>query len=231
MVLEPMKILIVEDEAKLARTLKQGLEQAGFVVDTADNGADGFDLASEGSYDVIVLDWMLPEMDGLTVCRNLRRQENLNTPILMLTAKNQVDDKTEGLDNGADDYLSKPFAFSELVARIKALARRKDKPLSTILKTDGLMINPQTMEASRYGQRINLTKKELALLEYLVKHKGQIVTKEQIITHVWPHDTDILPNTVEAYIGFLRKKIDKPFPNQIKLIETVRGFGYKIKHV
>ncbi len=223
-----MRILIVEDEHKIANSIKKGLEQESYAVDVAYDGEAGFDLASSEEYDVIVLDLMLPKMDGLTICKKLRTEEDNHTPILILTAKSDVEDKVEGLNTGADDYLSKPFAFSELLARIKALTRRPRNALNSILTSDDLSLNTITFEVKRGDKKITLSKTEFALLEFLMRHKSQIITKEQIINHVWEYDSDILPNTVEVYVGYLRNKIDKKFRDRKSLIQTVRGFGYKI---
>jgi len=225
-----MKILIIEDEVKIANSIKQGLEQENFSVEVAFDGESGYDLASMSSYDVILLDLMLPKMDGVTVCKNLRNEGN-HTPILMLTAKSDVEDKVDGLDSGADDYLAKPFAFDELVARIHALSRRPKTTQATILKLGSLTLNTKTFEATREGTPITLSKTEYMLLVYLMKNANQILTKEKIVDNVWKFDADILPNTVEVYIGYLRSKIDKPFPKSKKLIKTIRGFGYKISDV
>jgi len=223
-----MRILVAEDEHKIANSIKKGLEQESYAVDVVYDGEQGFDLAATEDYDVIILDLMLPKMDGMEVCRKLRKKENVHTPILMLTAKSQLDDKVKGLNAGADDYLIKPFAFAELLARLKALTRRPKQTLSPVLITKDLSLNTLTYEAKRGSQEIRLTKKEFALLEYLLRHKNIILTKEQIINNVWNYDADVLPNTVEVYIGYLRNKIDKPFKNKPPLIHTVRGFGYKI---
>ena len=223
-----MRILVVEDEHKIASSIKKGLEQESYAVDVAYDGESGFDLASTEDYDVIVLDLMLPKMDGVTLCQKLRTEENIHTPILILTAKGQLDDKVEGLNAGADDYLVKPFAFEELLARLRALTRRPKNTLETVLGVEDLTLNTLTFEIERAGKQINLSKKEFALLEYLLRHKGKVLTKEQIINHVWDYEADILPNTVEVYIGYLRDKIDKPFKNKPALIHTARGFGYKI---
>lgn len=222
-----MKILIVEDEHKIANSLKIGLEQELMVVDVCYDGEEGFDLAFSQDYDVIVLDLMLPKMDGLAVCKKLRA-EGIHTPILVLTAKGEIDDKVIGLNVGADDYLTKPFAFVELVARIKAMGRRPKQSVAPILKIDNLSLNPLTFEITRANKEINLSRKEFALLEYLIRAKGKIVSKDQIISNVWNYESDILPNTIEVYIGYLRNKIDKAFPKDKPLIQTVRGFGYKI---
>jgi len=222
-----MRILVVEDEHRIAVSIKKGLEQEHFAVDLAFNGREGLDLAETEEYDLIVLDLMLPEMDGLEICRTLRAHKN-HTPILILTARGQVRDKVEGLNAGADDYLTKPFSFEELVARIHALSRRPREALSAELKVGDLSLNTNSFEVKREGETINLTSKEFALLEYLMRHAGQILTKEQIMAHVWDYEADILPNTVEVYIRNLRNKIDLPFKEKRPLIQTIRGFGYKI---
>ena len=222
-----MKILVVEDEHKIANLLKQGLEQEHYIVDVSYDGTNGYDLAVSESYDVIILDRLLPGMDGLTICKELRSQEN-HTPVLMLTAKKQLEDKVEGLNSGADDYLTKPFAFEELLARIKALSRRPKKTLSNVLKVADLTLDTNSYEVKRENENILLSSKEFALLEYLMRHQAKTLKKDQIISHVWNYDTDILPNTVEVFIGYLRNKIDKPFKNKKSLIHTVRGFGYRM---
>jgi DNA-binding response OmpR family regulator len=222
-----MRILIVEDEHKIANSIKKGLEQETYAVDIAYDGEEGFDLASTEEFDLIILDLMLPKMDGITICKKLR-EENINTPILILTAKGQVEDKVNGLNCGADDYLTKPFSFLELLARIKALVRRPQQVIETVLKVDDLTLDTINYEVKRLGKMIRLSKKEFALLEYLMRFKGKILTKDQIINHVWEYDSDVLPNTIEVYIGYLRNKIDKPFKKEKPLIQTLRGFGYKI---
>jgi DNA-binding response OmpR family regulator len=222
-----MKLLIVEDEHKIANLIKQGFEQEHFAADVAYDGTTGFDLASSEPYDVIILDRLLPGMDGLEICKKLRDQEN-HTPILMLTAKGQVSDKVEGLNSGADDYLTKPFAFEELLARAKALGRRPKNTLGDVLEVEDLTLNKNTYEVKRDGKEITLSSREFALLEYLMRHKNRTLTKEQIISHVWSYEANILPNTIEVFIGYLRNKIDKPFKNKESLIRTVRGFGYRI---
>lgn len=222
-----MRILVVEDEHKIANSIKKGLEQESYAVDVAYDGNDGYDLASSEGYDVIVLDLMLPGMDGVEICRRLRA-ENIHTPILILTAKGELDDKVNGLNSGSDDYLVKPFAFAELLARIKALARRPKDSLGTTLKYEDLVLNTLTYEVKRSEKDIELSRKEFALLEYLMRHPNVVLTKDQIIGNVWNYDADILPNTVEVYIGYLRNKIDKPFEDKPVLIQTVRGFGYRL---
>jgi len=221
-------VLVVEDEHRIANSIKKGLGQEAFAVDVAFDGEKGFDLAASEDYDVIILDLMLPKMDGLTICRKLRKEENIHTPILILTARGEVNDKIKGLNSGADDYLAKPFAFAELLARVRALSRRPKQVLNTILQVGDLTLNNLTYEVKRGDKKIELSKTEYALLEYLMRHKGKVLTKEQIINHVWNYDADILPNTVEVYIGYLRNKIDRAFKNSSPLIQTVRGFGYVI---
>ena len=222
-----MKILVAEDEHKIANLLKQGLEQEKFTVDVAYDGKEGYDLAYEDSYDLIILDRLLPKMDGLTICKKLREKE-IHVPILMLTAKAQIIDRVEGLENGADDYLTKPFAFEELLARIKALSRRPHTSVSKSLQVSDLILDLDNFEVRRESQKISLSSKEFSLLEYLMRNQNKILTKEQIINHVWSYDSDVLPNTVEVFIGYLRNKIDKPFTKRKNLIHTKRGFGYKI---
>ena len=222
-----MRILVVEDEHKIANSLKQGFEQESFAVDVAYTGTDGYDLASTEEYDVILLDVLLPGMDGMAICKKLRAG-NIHTPILMLTAKGQINDKVEGLNTGADDYLTKPFAFEELLARVRALVRRPKQTLGNVLKIEDVALDTTAFELKRGNVPIRLSSREFALLEYLLRHPNKILTKDQIIGHVWNYDADILPNTVEVYIGYLRNKIDKPFPKKPALIHTIRGFGYKI---
>ncbi len=222
-----MKILIVEDEHRIAGAIKKGLEQEKYTVDIAYDGIEGFDLAVSEDYDLIILDLMLPGMDGYAICKNLRKQR-IHIPILILTAKGQIQDKVEGLDCGADDYLTKPFAFEELLARIRALIRRPPQQMNTSLTILDLTLNPKTFMVVRDGREIHLSSKEYSLLEYLIRHKNTIVSKENIIQHVWNYDSDILPNTIEVYIRNLRNKIDRPFTKNKPLIQTIRGFGYKI---
>jgi DNA-binding response OmpR family regulator len=222
-----MRILVVEDEHRIANSIKKGLEQERYAVDVAYTGPDGYDLASTEDYDGIILDIMLPEMNGIEICQNLRKNK-IHIPILMLTAKGQTDDKVKGLDAGADDYMTKPFSFDELLARIRALTRRQGTILNTILSVEDLSLDSKQYLVKRGDRVIKLSSKEFSLLEYLITNKNTIVTKDQIIGHVWDYDADILPNTVEVYIKNLRNKIDKPFVNSKQLINTVRGFGYRI---
>ncbi len=222
-----MRILIVEDEHRIATSIKKGLELEKYTVDVAYTGPDGYDLASSEEYDVIVLDVMLPGMDGFSICKQLR-SNSIHIPIIMLTAKGQLQDKLTGLNSGADDYLTKPFAFEELIARIRALSRRPKKTSSDSLTVGSLSLNAITFEVKRGNTPIQLSSKEFSLLEYLLRHKETVVSKNQIISHVWNYDSDILPNTVEVYIKNLRNKIDAPFTKDAPLLKTVRGFGYKI---
>jgi DNA-binding response OmpR family regulator len=222
-----MRILVVEDEHRIANTIKKGLEQERHTVDVSFDGSDGFDLATSVEYDLILLDLMLPSMDGLTVCRELRSQKN-HTPILMLTAKGQVQDKVIGLDAGADDYLTKPFSFEELLARIRAITRRPKQSMQSNLTVSDLTIDTNSYTVTRAKKSIMLTSKEYSLLEYLMRHPNQILTKDKILAHVWNYDADILPNTIEVTIRNLRSKIDKPFSESPPLIRTARGFGYSI---
>ncbi len=222
-----MRILVVEDEHKIANSIKKGLEQESYAVDVAYDGSQGYDLSSAEEYDVIILDLMLPLMDGITICKKLR-EDNIHTPVLMLTAKGDLEDRVNGLNAGADDYLAKPFAFEELLARVRALARRPKTAINSILTCADLSVNTQTYEVKRGKKEILLSRKEFALLEYLLRHSGTILTKDQIINHVWNYEADILPNTVEVYIGYLRNKVDKPFAKRRPLIQTVRGFGYRL---
>jgi len=220
-----MKILVVEDNHHIAQSIKKGLEQERMVVDLAFDGVGGYDLAVDNSYDLIVLDLMLPGLNGLDLCSRLRQNKN-HTPILILTARDRLDNKVEGLNCGADDYLTKPFAFEELLARIRALTRRPHTISETIISLEDLSLNLQTFAVKRAGREIKLTSKEFSLLEMLLRHPNQILTKDQITNHVWDYEADVLPNTVEVYIKNLRRKIDAPF--KFPLIHTVRGFGYKI---
>lgn len=216
-----MKILVVEDDHKIATGIKKGLEQEGHTVDLAFDGEAGLDLAMDKNSDVIVLDLMLPKLNGIEVAKSLRK-ENIHTPILMLTAKGELSDKLTGFESGADDYLVKPFAFEELVARINAIARRPKEVKSEKLKVKNLELNSNTYEVTNDGREMTLSKKEFQLLEFLMKNAGRVISKEDIIARVWDYESDILPNTVEVFIGYLRNKIGRDS------IKTVRGFGYKI---
>ncbi len=221
-----MRILVVEDEHRIAQAIKEGLEQETYAVDVAYDGLEGYNTASNEDYDLIVLDVMMPEMNGYEVVKKLRDNGN-HTPVLMLTAKDQNKDVVQSLDSGADDYLQKPFAFEVLLARIRALLRRPQDTILNVIKVQDLTLDITHREVTRAGKRIKLSSKEYAVLEYLVRNSGQVLSKNNIMTHVWDFDADILPNNVEVFITYLRNKVDKPFKGP-KLIHTVRGFGYKV---
>ena len=221
-----MRILLIEDEPKIAGAIKRGLSNEGHIVEVYNDGDAGLAAALADEYDVMILDRMLPEVEGVEICRQIRKAK-ITTPILFLTAKTRICDRVEGLDAGADDYLVKPFSFEELLARIRALLRRPRDATDCVLMVDDLSLDPADCAVKRADKTIELSRTEFRLLEYLMRNSGQIISKEKIIEHVWDFDADILPNTVEAYIGYLRKKIDKPFKNP--LIHTVRGFGYKLE--
>ena len=223
-----MKILVVDDEKRIAKSIKQGLEMDGYAVDIEHDGEDGYNAARADDYDLIILDVMMPIMNGFEVAKKLRADGN-KTPILMLTAKDQNKDIVEGLDSGADDYLPKPFSFEVLGARVRALLRRPQDVLDNILTVRDLELDVANHIAERAGKYIKLSNKEFAILEYLLRNKNQILSKQNIMTHVWDFDADILPNNVEVFINYLRNKIDKPFPGTDPIIQTVRGFGYIVK--
>ncbi len=222
-----MRVLVIEDEHKIANALRRALQQEKYAVDVCYDGDDGCAMATTEPYDVMIIDRMLPgQYDGLAIVRELRSL-NIHTPVLLLTALGTVRDKTTGLDTGADDYLVKPFALEELLARVRALIRRPQDQQPNTLTAGDLSIDTTTFEVRRGSVVISLTQKEYALLEYLMRNQNRPLTKEMIISHVWDYDADILPNTVEVYIKYLRNKIDKkPFT---PLIHTVRGFGYKLQ--
>ncbi len=224
-----MKLLVIEDEYKIARAIKQGLEQERAIVEVTHDGPSGFAAAQGDEYDVIILDRMLPGgMDGVAICEELRKAGD-TTPILMLTAKTMVRDRVTGLNAGADDYLGKPFSFEELLARIRALMRRPHETVTNVLSVGDLSLDTVSYTAKRDETEITLTQTEFSLLEYLMRNSGQVLSKMNIINHVWDFDSDVLPNNVEAYIGYLRNKIDRPFRDKPALIHTVRGFGYKVQ--
>lgn len=222
-----MRILLIEDEHKIARALKKALEQESYAVDVAYDGDEGYAMATTEPYDVAIIDRMLPgEYDGIGIIKAMR-EAKIHTPVLVLTAIGGIKDRAEGLDSGADDYLVKPFALEELLARVRALLRRPKEQQPTILRAGDLTLDTVTYEVKRSGNIIQLTGKEFALLEYLLRNQGRPLPKELIIAHVWDYDADILPNTVEVYIKYLRAKVDQPFDKP--LIHTVRGFGYKLQ--
>ena len=221
-----MRLLIIEDERDLAEALKQGLAHHGFAVDLAHDGEQGLALAKTYPYDGIVLDRMLPRLDGLEVCRQLRAGGQA-VPIMMLTAKDTVADRVDGLNAGADDYLIKPFAFQELLARVRALTRRHTPARQNLLQAHDLALNLNTGEVSRRGQALALTRKEYMLLAYLLQHPGQLLSPEQILEHAWDFDAEPTAETVRTHIKNLRKKVDQGF--EPKLIKTVHGMGYKLE--
>jgi len=220
-----MRVLVVEDEKRLALGLKRGLEAEGFATDLAHDGVDGLWMARENPYDAIVLDIMLPGINGFKVCSTLR-EEGIWTPILMLTAKDGELDEAEALDLGADDYLTKPFSYVVLVARLRALLRRGAPERPAILEAGDLRYDPSSKRVWREGSEIDLTAREMALLEFLLRRKGEVVSKREIIDHVWDYDFEGDPNIVEVYVGHLRNKLDRPFERNS--IQTVRGSGYRL---
>mgnify|MGYP001791790406 CR=1 FL=1 len=222
-----MRVLIIEDEHKIANALKRALEQESYAVDVSYDGDDGYAMATTEPYDVAIIDRMLPgEYDGVAIVKAMR-QAKIHTPVLILTALGRVADKTEGLDSGADDYLMKPFALEELLARVRALTRRPVETKGTILTAGDLSLDTVNFSVKRADKDITLTSKEYALLEYLLRNQNRPLSKDTIIAHVWDYDADILPNTVEVYVKYLRNKIDEPFGTP--LLHTVRGFGYKLQ--
>jgi heavy metal response regulator len=221
-----MRILIVEDEKKVAGFIKKGLEEETYAVDVAYDGEEGFHLADMNQYDMIILDLMLPKMDGLEVLTRLR-DNKVSTPILLLTAKDAVDDKVTGLNKGADDYLTKPFAFSELLARIRSLLRRGQVETQTELKVGDLCLDMVSHKVSREGEEIELTGKEYSLLEYFMRNEGKVLTRTMIAEHVWDYNFDTFTNVIDVYVNHLRKKIDKKYP--AKLLHTLRGVGYVMR--
>ncbi len=222
-----MHVLVVEDERRLAGLIQQALKEEGHVAEVAHDGQDGFDLARSGAYDVIVLDWMLPKLSGPEVTRRLRR-EKVATPVLLLTARDAIADRVQGLDAGADDYLVKPFALQELFARLRALSRRKVEPREgTRLEAGKLVLDLSSRTAAWDGRSFELTPKEFALLEYLMRSPGAARTRDQIADHVWGYQSDTTGNVVDLYIHYLRGKLDKAGGKG--LIETVRGVGYRLR--
>jgi len=222
-----MRVLIVEDEHKIARALKKALEQETYAVDVAFDGDEGYAMATTEPYDIAIIDRMLPgNYDGIGIVKGMR-DAKVHTPVLFLSALGSVSERTAGLNAGADDYLVKPFALEELLARVRALLRRPTEQQPDTLQAGDLTLDTVTYSVERAGKPIQLTSKEFALLEYMLRNPGRPLSKEVIISHVWDYDADILPNTVEVYIKYLRNKIDAPFKKP--LIHTVRGFGYKLE--
>ncbi|HEY3282785.1 MAG TPA: response regulator transcription factor [Armatimonadota bacterium] len=220
-----MRLLVVEDESKLRQTLSQGLREAGYAVDAVGSGEEALSMAATAPYDLVLLDVLLPGKDGFAVCRELRTR-GVTAPVLMLTALDAVEDRVKGLDLGADDYLPKPFALSELLARIRALLRRRGASPPGPLRVEDLTLDPVTHRVLRGGKAVLLTAREYSLLAYLMRHAGEVVSRSDLLGHVWDADFDGNPNAVEVYISYLRAKVDKGFPQ--KLIHTVRGMGYRL---
>ncbi|GAB4256535.1 MAG: response regulator transcription factor [Deferrisomatales bacterium] len=221
-----MRILVVEDEEKVASFIRKGLEEERYAVDVALDGEEGLELAQLTAYDLIILDLMLPKIDGFRFLQELR-DESVGTPVLVLTARDAVSDKVKGLDLGADDYLTKPFSFSELLARVRALLRRGKPQRSPILQVADLTLDPAARRVARAGRQVELTAKEYALLEYFMRHAGQVLTRTMISEHVWDQSFDSYTNVIDVYVNYLRKKIDHGF--EPKLIHTVRGVGYVLR--
>ena len=221
-----MRLLVVEDEAKLARFIQQGLQEEGYAVDVADTGELGLALALDRIHDVIILDIHLPQMDGLHVLQKLR-QARVTTPVLLLTVRATIEDKVLGLDAGADDYLTKPFAFQELVARVRALLRRRTDVASPVLQIADLRLDPARRVVTRGGETIMLTPREFALLDYFMRHPGRVLTRMMIAEHVWDYSFHHTTNVIDVYVQYLRKKIDAG--RESKLLHTVRGVGYILK--
>jgi len=221
-----VRVLVVEDEVKMAGLLKRGLEEEGYAVDTAGDGQEALWLATENPYDAVVLDVMLPDLDGFEVCRRLREAGRWS-PVLMLTARDAVPDRVSGLDAGADDYLTKPFSFAELLARLRALVRRGGPERPPVLGVGDLTLDPATRRVARGDLPIELTAKEFALLEYLMRHPGEVLSRTRLIEHVWDFAYEGDSNVVDVYVRYVREKVDRPFGTDS--IETVRGAGYRLR--
>ncbi|MCI0637395.1 MAG: response regulator transcription factor [Actinobacteria bacterium] len=221
-----MRVLVVEDETKMAGLLKRGLEEEGYAVDVAGDGGEAVWLATEYPYDAVVLDVMLPDLDGFEVCRRLREAGRWS-PVLMLTARDGVGNRVRGLDVGADDYLTKPFAFAELLARIRALVRRGTPSRPAVLRAGDLTLDPATHRVARGDVAIDVTAKEFALLEYLMRHPGEVLSRTRLIEHLWDFAYEGGSNVVDVYVRYLREKVDRPFGRDT--IETVRGAGYRLR--
>ncbi len=221
-----MRVLVAEDDVKMAGLLKRGLEEEGYAVDVARTGSEALWAGTENAYDAMILDVMLPDLDGFEVCRRLRTA-NRWAPVLILTARDAVRDRVSGLDAGADDYLTKPFSFSELLARLRALMRRGPSERPAVLTTGDLALDPATKRMTRGGGGIDLTPKEFALMEYFMRHAGEVLTRTRLIEHVWDFAYDGDSNVVDVYVRYLREKVDRPFGRHS--IETVRGTGYRLR--
>ena len=223
-----MRLLIVEDEPRIASAVKRALELQHYAVDVVQDADSGLAAAVDPDYDLVVLDRMLPgSIDGIDVCKSMR-DDGVETPVLMLTALGEVNDRVDGLHAGADDYLQKPFAMKELIARVQTLLRRPRHTLGATLSIDDLVYDPVTFTVTRSGKQLELSAKEIKLLSYLLYNQEQVLSKDKIIAHVWDEDSIIVPNTVEVYMGYLRRKIDTNFSDRPPLIHTVRGFGYRL---
>ena len=220
-------VLVAEDDRSTRELISKTLAKHGFIVQPCIDGFEALAAIESSAVDLVIADYQMPKMDGLELCQELREYDK-QTPVLMLTAKTQVKDRVEGLKAGADDYLGKPFAFEELLARIQALIRRKDKAVEEVIKIDSLEIDTANFTVTRAGASIDLSPKEYALLGFLARNRNQIMSAMKLAERVWSYESDVLPNTAQVYIGYLRKKIDKDFPNEKPLIKTVRGFGYKL---
>lgn len=223
---EGVRVLVVEDEPKMARLLHRGLSERGDVVEVVGSGSDAVALAQLADFDAVVLDLMLPDIDGFEVCRRLRRA-GVWAPVLMLTARNAVADRIEGLDAGADDYLPKPFAFEELLARLRALVRRGHQERPSVLEVGDLRLDPATRRVSRGAVEVELSSKELSVLETFMRRPGQVLTRDQILDHAWDAAYETASNVVDVYVRYLREKIDRPFGRSS--LETVRGVGYRLR--
>jgi two-component system OmpR family response regulator len=221
-----MRLLVVEDDVKLARALERGLQREGYAVDVADTGDDALSQATTNDYDAVVLDVMLPGLDGFAVCREMRRSERW-APVLMLTARDQVSDRIRGLDAGADDYLVKPFDFGELLARLRALIRRGPSERAPVLEVGDLRIDPAARVVTRGGKQVELTVREFALLHFLAQRAGEVVSREQLLEHVWDNAEEGSTNVVDVYVGYLRNKLERPFRG--KIFRTVRGIGFMLE--
>jgi two-component system OmpR family response regulator len=221
-----MRVLVIEDSLKMANLLRRGLSEEGYAVDLASTGVDGVWMATEIPFDAIVLDVMLPDIDGFEVCRQLRQADRW-APLLLLTARDDVSDRVRGLDGGADDYLTKPFAFAELFARLRSLVRRAPRGRPPVLEVGDLVLDPADHSVQRGREPVNLTRKEFALLHYFMQYPGEALTRSRLLEHVWDFAFDGDPNIVDVYVGYLRDKIDRPFGRTS--LETVRGVGYRLR--
>jgi len=221
-----VRVLLVEDEPKMARIIRRGLERERYAVDSVANGTDAIHFATENPYDALILDVMIPAPDGVEVCANLRARD-VWTPVLMLTARDGVGDRIRGLDAGADDYLVKPFAFGELLARLRALLRRGASPRPSTLRVGSLSLDPAQHRVTRNGETIELSPKEYSLLEYFMRHAGEVLSRSRLIEHVWDYNYDGISNVVDVYVGYLRNRIDRPFRSS--MLKTVRGAGYLLE--